>query len=193
VLGTVPRVSPPCHCLVFAQRTSPRRITRIFLKLRAVSSQFENNYFTEMCSGFEAGSYLRLIDFVHHSTVGESNQDGQPPTACRPTSLLVGGMGPEGGHGGQQSIPVDHNKWTPLQGYLAHKNPPPPRTLQGYLAHKKPCPRTPPQQDYAQGPVAVVGGAVFPTEPGMSTTATPLLKFSTGAFKRSARRWARSI
>ena len=29
--------------------------------------QFENNYFTEMC---EAGSYLRLIDFVYHSTLG---------------------------------------------------------------------------------------------------------------------------
>ena len=27
-------------------------------------------YFTEMCSGFEAGSYLRLIDFVYHSTLG---------------------------------------------------------------------------------------------------------------------------
>jgi len=26
-------------------------------------SQFENNYFTEMCSGSEAGSYVRLIDF----------------------------------------------------------------------------------------------------------------------------------
>ena len=34
------------------------------------SSQFENNYFTEMCSGSEAGSYLRLIDFVYHSTIG---------------------------------------------------------------------------------------------------------------------------
>jgi len=30
----------------------------------------ENNYFTEMCSGSEAGSYLRLIDFVYHSTLG---------------------------------------------------------------------------------------------------------------------------
>ena len=29
----------------------------------------ENNYFTEMCSGSEAGSYLRLIDFVYHSTL----------------------------------------------------------------------------------------------------------------------------
>ena len=32
--------------------------------------QFENNYFTEMCSGSEAGSYVRLIDFVYHSTIG---------------------------------------------------------------------------------------------------------------------------
>ena len=29
-----------------------------------------NNYFTEMCSGSEAGSYSRRIDFVHHSILG---------------------------------------------------------------------------------------------------------------------------
>ena len=29
----------------------------------------ENNYFTEMCSGSEAGSYLRRIDFVYYSTL----------------------------------------------------------------------------------------------------------------------------
>jgi len=34
------------------------------------SSQFKNNYLTEMCSDSEAGSYLRLIDFVYHSTLG---------------------------------------------------------------------------------------------------------------------------
>jgi len=34
------------------------------------SSQFENNYFTEICSGSEAGSYLRFIDIVYHSTLG---------------------------------------------------------------------------------------------------------------------------
>jgi len=28
------------------------------------------NYFTEMSSGSEAGSYLRLMDFVYHSTLG---------------------------------------------------------------------------------------------------------------------------
>jgi len=32
---------------------------------RLPSVQFENNYFTEMCSGSEAGSYLRLIVFVY--------------------------------------------------------------------------------------------------------------------------------
>ena len=32
--------------------------------------RFENNYLTEMCSGSEAGSYLRLIDFVYHSSLG---------------------------------------------------------------------------------------------------------------------------
>ena len=30
--------------------------------LRRHSSQFKNNYFAEICSGFEVGSYLRLID-----------------------------------------------------------------------------------------------------------------------------------
>ena len=29
-----------------------------------------SNYFTEMCSGSDAGSYLRLIDCVYHSTLG---------------------------------------------------------------------------------------------------------------------------
>jgi len=32
--------------------------------------KFENNYFTEMCSGSEEGSHLRLVDFVCHSTLG---------------------------------------------------------------------------------------------------------------------------
>jgi len=32
--------------------------------------QFKSNYFTEMCSGSEEGSYLRFIDVVYHSTLG---------------------------------------------------------------------------------------------------------------------------
>jgi len=35
-----------------------------------VGAHFENNYFTEMCSGSEECLYLRLIDFVYHSTLG---------------------------------------------------------------------------------------------------------------------------
>ena len=35
------------------------------------TSQFENSYFTEMCSGSEASSYFRLTDFVHHSALGQ--------------------------------------------------------------------------------------------------------------------------
>ena len=40
--------------------------------LRVVSraGQGVSTYFTEMCSGSEAGSYPRLIDFVYHSTLG---------------------------------------------------------------------------------------------------------------------------
>jgi len=37
---------------------------------RAKPSCFENNYFTEMSSGSEAGSYIKLINFVYHSTLG---------------------------------------------------------------------------------------------------------------------------
>ena len=32
--------------------------------------EFANNYFTEMCSGSEACSYIRLIHFAYHSTLG---------------------------------------------------------------------------------------------------------------------------
>ena len=31
-----------------------------------VAAAVDDNYFTEMCSGSEEGSYLRLIDFVYH-------------------------------------------------------------------------------------------------------------------------------
>ena len=34
------------------------------------SSHFESKCFAEMGSGSGAGSYLRLIDFVYHSTLG---------------------------------------------------------------------------------------------------------------------------
>ena len=40
------------------------------IQRRKTGGIFENSYFAEMCSGSEAGSYLRLIDFVYHSTLG---------------------------------------------------------------------------------------------------------------------------
>ena len=64
--------------------------------------QFENDYFTEMCGGSEAGSHLRLTDFVYYSTLG-----------CRVIKKKkIGDAGV-----------------TLVQGYLAHKKMPPPRTL----------------------------------------------------------------
>ena len=35
-----------------------------------VASWLSNDYFTEMCSGSDAGSHVRRIDFVYHSTLG---------------------------------------------------------------------------------------------------------------------------
>ena len=45
------------------------RVSGLGLKCECLP-QFENNYFTDMCSGSETGSYLRLIDFVYPSTLG---------------------------------------------------------------------------------------------------------------------------
>ena len=52
------------------------------------SFQFCNNYFTEMCSDSEAGSHLRLIDFVHHSTLSLRVRKEK-----RKTTLCVWGLG----------------------------------------------------------------------------------------------------
>ena len=55
---------------VGAQRSRNGQLPRVLRNRVRHSSQFENNYVSEMCSGSEAGSYLRLIDFVYHSTLG---------------------------------------------------------------------------------------------------------------------------
>ena len=39
-------------------------------KVANLIPQSENIYFTEMCRGSEAGSYLRLKDLMYHSTLG---------------------------------------------------------------------------------------------------------------------------
>ena len=50
-----------------------------------------------MCSGSEAGSYLRLIDFVYHSTLGLSNKEEKKKKEqrCGPGAKQVGSA--EGG------------------------------------------------------------------------------------------------
>ena len=57
---------------------------------RAVQARagLSRNYFTETCSGSEAGSYLRLIDCVYHSTLGLRviNNKVSPATASTPLS-----------------------------------------------------------------------------------------------------------
>jgi len=73
---------------------------------RVVGSEFENNFFTEKCSGSEAGSYLRRIDFVYHSTLGlrvikkrggclicESEVDQEPPPVPKHRILPQYGLG----------------------------------------------------------------------------------------------------
>ena len=56
--------SPPCSCHQTTTSTQEQSCTD------RNSSQFENNFFTEMCSGSEVGSYSRLTDLVHRSTLG---------------------------------------------------------------------------------------------------------------------------
>jgi len=52
-------------------------------------------YFTEMCSGSEAGSYSRLVDFVYHSTLGLSvitkKKKTSPASWCKKLSARLGG------------------------------------------------------------------------------------------------------
>ena len=55
--------------------------------------QFENNYPTEMCSGSEAGWYLRLIYFVYHATLGlgvmKKKRSSVPGVSARPEKESV--------------------------------------------------------------------------------------------------------
>ena len=60
--GTPVIVTPP--------RAQEAARTRMCSSLLLSSLRSKNNHSTEMCSGSEAGSYLRLIDFVYHSTLG---------------------------------------------------------------------------------------------------------------------------
>ena len=62
---------------------------------RVRGARLENKYFTEMCSGSEAGSYLGLIDFVYHSTLGLRviKKKKRKGVSCRRPAVWVWGLG----------------------------------------------------------------------------------------------------
>ena len=74
--GEHAKQKPPSPAPPAAASTSP---------LRSLAPP-ENNYFTEVSSDSEAGSYLRLIDFVYHSTLGlrvrKKKRSSPPPLAA---------------------------------------------------------------------------------------------------------------
>ena len=57
----------PCTCI---QAEKGEHIIYVWNKETGQLVKMLEVNFTEMCSGSEAGSYLRLIDFVYHSTLG---------------------------------------------------------------------------------------------------------------------------
>ena len=63
----------PLHSTPYTQHPTPFTLHPTFYTLHPTPytlQPYDLNYFTEMCSGSDAGSYLRLIDFVYHSTLG---------------------------------------------------------------------------------------------------------------------------
>ena len=67
------RVLRTIHSCVIRQ-IPPRRVSVQFSireqLLTTTALWYGSTSFTEMCSGSEAGAYLRRIDFVYHSTLG---------------------------------------------------------------------------------------------------------------------------
>jgi len=62
VFAPWPRGSASSIHRTFCARVE-RMVAILALKHVSLTSGGSENYFTEMCSGFKAGSYLRLIDF----------------------------------------------------------------------------------------------------------------------------------
>ena len=104
------------------------------------------NYFAEICSGSEAGSYLRLTDFVYHSTLGlrvihpvlAVTASGISYSQCWQLQPVLAVTASGGGYSqwrqlqavleagccvGRQASPF---AMIEVQGYLAHKKLPPP-------------------------------------------------------------------
>ena len=60
--GTDPESYVTVYTLVYKDDTDDENVADV--------EGTDENYLTEMCSGSDAGTYLRLIDFVYHSTPG---------------------------------------------------------------------------------------------------------------------------
>ena len=90
--------------------------------------QFENNYFPEMCSGSEAGSYLRLIDFVYHSTYleREDRGDGVAQRECelclrfRKVDVRLSGKENSNSHGARPVHRVEGTHRVPRPDQVVH-------------------------------------------------------------------------
>ena len=76
-----------------------------------------NSFVTEMCSGSEEGSYLRLIDFVYHSIIGLRviKKKKKPPSLAHTHNLTMGtrevdvrlpGKGDSNSHGARPVHPI---------------------------------------------------------------------------------------
>ena len=78
----------------------------------------KNNHSSEMCTGSEAGSYLRLID----SCITQLEAQG-PARTCNEGTDEEEGEGHDSDEGQQEA------RHSPLQRYLAHKETSPRRTL----------------------------------------------------------------
>ena len=67
--------------------------------------------FTEMCSGSEAGSYLRLIAFVYHSTLGLRVIKKRRRSGCRHLVLLMHGLGAHSEYGTCKAVKARFRPW----------------------------------------------------------------------------------
>ena len=95
------------------------------------SSQFKNNHFAELCSGSEAGAYLRPIDscITQRKAQGpsrtfwdESKEDEKEGRMRWMQTTLRSGCG-----GIESALAVLTRRGKRVQGYLAHKKLQPPK------------------------------------------------------------------
>ena len=63
------RLAHEVHHLIPGVTFKEQPLYRNVLRTTTLQKYFKNDHFTKKCSGLEAGSYLRFIDFVYQSTL----------------------------------------------------------------------------------------------------------------------------